>query len=261
VERRFDSAVLPAAGAGRRIRDQPYSVILPKHLLPVAGRPAIFYPLALIRSLGISKIYVVVAPGDSLTERIVTNQSDPSVIFRFIEQPVPDGLGSAILRVERLVNEPFLALLPDEITFVEGLEGMMYPIEAHDALAVECVVSDRDPGRVSATCGVDAGQDGRVTRVVEKPHQPDFQYRGIGIYALAPGFFDVLKSARGSGSRELGLTEGLSAAAGLHRMFAHFTDAANVNINTPEDRDRAERLVYDRRGWAAPVRNADRSPR
>jgi dTDP-glucose pyrophosphorylase len=97
--------------------------------------------------------------------------------------------------------------------------------------------------------------------VVEKPHRPDVQFRGIKIYALAPGFFDLLKSARGSRSRELGLTEGLSAAAGLNRMFAHFTDAANVNINTPEDRDRAERLVYDRNGWAAPARNGDRSPR
>jgi dTDP-glucose pyrophosphorylase len=142
VERRFDSAVLPAAGAGRRVRDQPYSIILPKHLMPVGGRPAIFDPLALIRSLRISKIRVVVAPGDSLNERMVTDQSDPSVIFRFIEQPVPDGLGSAILRVERLINEPLLALLPDEVTFVGGLEGMMYPTEAHDPPAVECIVSD-----------------------------------------------------------------------------------------------------------------------
>lgn len=54
-------ALIPAAGAGSRMRDE-----LPKQYLPLAGKPMIYHALKMIcNSLRIARVFVVLAPGDN----------------------------------------------------------------------------------------------------------------------------------------------------------------------------------------------------
>ena len=49
------AAIILAAGLGKRMKSD-----IPKVLHPVAGRPMLFYPIEVVKSLGIDKVVVIV---------------------------------------------------------------------------------------------------------------------------------------------------------------------------------------------------------
>ncbi len=53
-------AVVLAAGWGTRLR--PFTHTLPKHLLPLAGKPLIRHVLAMVREAGLTEVGLVVSP-------------------------------------------------------------------------------------------------------------------------------------------------------------------------------------------------------
>lgn len=165
-------AIIPVAGVGSRLR--PHTYLLPKVLLPVAGKPILAHILDKIIGEGINEATFVVG---HMSEKIVeyVTQAYPAFSAAFVEQEDRMGLGHAIyLTRETLGTDPVLIILGDTIFDVE-----LGPVlqSTYSSLGVKTV---EDPRRF----GVAVMENGYINRLVEKPEQPVSNLAIVGLYLV-----------------------------------------------------------------------------
>jgi len=165
-------AIIPVAGVGSRLR--PHTYMLPKVLLPVAGKPILAHILDKIIGEGINEATFVVG---HMSEKIVdyVTQAYPGFSAAFVEQEDRMGLGHAIyLTRETLGTDPVLIILGDTI----------FDVDLGPVLQSKCsslgVKTVDDPRRF----GVAVMENGYIARLVEKPEQPISNLAIVGLYFL-----------------------------------------------------------------------------
>lgn len=161
--------VIPVAGSGTRLRPHTYSQ--PKSLLLVGGKPMLAHVLDPIVKLDPEEvIFVVGYRGDQIKEYVRENYSFPAT---FITQDQLLGLGYALdLAVREIPDGDVLIILGD--TIVES--DLRAFIAAGDN--VLGVLPVDDPERF----GIVTVEDGRVTKLIEKPSEPESNLAIIGLY-------------------------------------------------------------------------------
>ncbi len=194
-------AVIPVAGAGTRLK--PHTFTTPKALLEVAGRPILAHILDQVAGAEPSKVVLVVGPGPQ-GERIVQFARRGTLPIESVVQSEPLGLGHAVAQARERVGEaPLLIVLGDTIALA--------PLKEFTAGGSSVGVREvSDPRRF----GVAIVREGRITRLVEKPEQPESNLAIVGLYYLknAPLLFRCLAALEGEGKRtrgELQLTDAL----------------------------------------------------
>src|SRR3989344_4913175 len=99
------AAIILAAGLGKRMKSD-----IPKVIHPVAGRPMLFYPIEVVKSLGIDKAVVIVGHKAeevrrALNSELITPNLAPAGLKRgsellFVKQEPQLGTGNAVLCAE-----------------------------------------------------------------------------------------------------------------------------------------------------------------
>lgn len=173
-------AIIPVAGLGSRLR--PHTFTLPKVLLNVAGKPILGHILDHLTSSGVSEITLVVGSmGDLIEQYVRENYSIPA---RFVEQQEANGLAHAVHLGLTDEDQEVLVILGDTI-FEFDLVRMMREC-SDSAIGVTTV---EDPRRF----GVVETRGEYVSRLVEKPDQPNSNVVIVGIYLIRQA--QVLKQA------------------------------------------------------------------
>jgi len=164
--------IVPAAGIGTRL--WPHTHTIPKSLLHVAGKAILGHILDNVIRLNPDQIVIVTGfLGEKIQEYVGEHYQIPT---RFAEQDEPLGLGAAIsLALESLNDDPVLILLGDTIIETDMEEFVSAGRNVLGVLPVD------DPSRF----GIANMNDGVVTRLVEKPEQPDSNMAIIGLYYIS----------------------------------------------------------------------------
>lgn len=167
------NAIIPVAGVGTRLRPHTYST--PKALLPVAGKPVLAHILDQLMDLGLERVVLVVGYlGDQIVDWV---REHYEIRVDFVEQRVREGLGHAVLTALEgadIDGGPAVVVLGDTI-FRADLPGLVAaPGHAMGVKAVD------DPRRF----GVAETEDGRITKLVEKPEAPRSNLALVGLYAF-----------------------------------------------------------------------------
>ncbi|TAL19515.1 glucose-1-phosphate thymidylyltransferase [Patescibacteria group bacterium] len=195
-------ALIAAGGHATRLR--PITATTNKHLIPLAGRPMIFYALDKVTEAGIKDIAINVNPGDRSVERAVGDGSRWGARVAYIEQ-LGGPLGLAhIVKTARpfLGEEPFVFYLGDNIVlgsirrFVEKFQS-----GGHNALLALAKVPD--PERF----GVPEIRDGKIVRVDEKPVHPKSDFAVTGIYFYDSDIFKAVDAVRPSARGEYEISD------------------------------------------------------
>ncbi|HEX7474382.1 MAG TPA: sugar phosphate nucleotidyltransferase, partial [Dehalococcoidales bacterium] len=126
-----------AAGKGTRLK--PLTSTIPKHLLPVANKPILFYVLEQLKDAGLTDIGIVVSPetGPDI-ELAVKNGAAWDVKITYVLQRQPLGLAHAVkAATEYLADSPFLLFLGDNL-IKDRVKDLISKYSAHspDALIV-----------------------------------------------------------------------------------------------------------------------------
>lgn len=239
-------AVVPAAGAGTRLR--PHTYTKPKPLLPVAGRPILGHLLDGLLEAGVRRVVLVVgAMGDRIREYVASHYAARGLEAQFVEQQEAHGLGHAVHLAEAAVGgSPMLVLLGD--TIVEADLGAVLA-RGRDAIGVREV---EDPRRF----GVVELQDGRVRRLVEKPEVPPSRLAIVGVYFLrdSGALFRALDEAVRNDVRtrgEVQLTDALQAFVDGGHPLEVFPVKGWYDCGKPETLLETNRVLLERH--AAPV--------
>lgn len=161
--------ILPVAGLGSRLRPQTWT--RPKPLVSVAGKAMLSHVIDRVLPVGPdSIIFITGFLGDQI-ETWARETLDVPVAF--VEQPVMRGQTDAILKARDLAQRDALILFPDML-----FEADFHGLAEGDADVVMFTKVVEDPSAL----GVAVVEDGRITRLVEKPQELISDLAVIGIY-------------------------------------------------------------------------------
>jgi UDP-N-acetylglucosamine diphosphorylase / glucose-1-phosphate thymidylyltransferase / UDP-N-acetylgalactosamine diphosphorylase / glucosamine-1-phosphate N-acetyltransferase / galactosamine-1-phosphate N-acetyltransferase len=227
----IERAVLLAAGRGTRMGTITEEI--PKPLLPVHGKPLMERIMDRLAEAGIRRFLVVVGFQGELIERYFAEWRLP-VEFR-VQEPV-NGTGSAaILAKEFAGQEPFLLSFGDCLCSAAEYVRCLALLEDNPATAAVLAAKDiADPWLGAAIYE----QDGRVTRIIEKPPKGTSTTRwgSAGFYGFRPVLFEYLERLTPSVRKEYEITSAfeMMLADGLELRISP-VEGEWRDVGRPED--------------------------
>jgi glucose-1-phosphate thymidylyltransferase len=166
-------AIIPVAGAGTKLR--PHTYTQPKALIPLAGKTILSIIVDQLSEAGINEfIFIVGYLGEKIKDYV--HEKYPDLQVHFVQQSDRHGIGHAIQLAKEIVGE-------DELFIVLGDTICEYDVKAvldmpYSVLGVKKVDDPRDFGVA------EIGEDGFITKVVEKPQIPKSNMALVGIYRI-----------------------------------------------------------------------------
>ncbi len=182
-------AVIMAGGAGTRLR--PLTSNQPKPMVPLANRPLMEHIVLLCKRHGIDDLVVTVQFLASLVRQYFGNGEDVGVQLTYATEDTPLGTAGSVKNAEgALLDAPFLVVSGDALTDIDL--GTVTRFHA-DTGALVTVVLSRQPNPLEYGI-VEADQDGRIERFLEKPGWGEVFSDTVntGIYILDPEIFSYI---------------------------------------------------------------------
>lgn len=222
-------AVLLCAGQGTRLH--PLTLSRPKHLLPVGGRPVLDRVLESLADAGVREAVFVVAPEAEDLREFVADGSRWGMTACYAVQDSPRGLADAVgCAREHVEGERFIVYLGDNL-LGEGVTDFVADFAPSDAQASLVVKPVEDPRQF----GVVVMEEGRATRLVEKPADPPSDLAIVGTYGFGPKIFEAIDRIKPSARGELEITDAIHdlLMAG-EQVDCHITEGFWADAGSPE---------------------------
>ncbi|BCL62691.1 hypothetical protein DGMP_33840 [Desulfomarina profundi] len=185
--------IIPAAGKG--VRARPYTTLVPKGMLQIAGKPNLERIISLMRdSLQIEDIYIVVGYLGDIIKEYFKDGRQLGVRLHYIENRELDrGLAWSILLAGRKVDTTCCVILSDECYIDSNHDEILKtPLSHH--IATCTVMAVDDPKIIHRNYAVQLNGS-RIVRLVEKPDKVENNLLGCGTFLLNPPVFDLLEKA------------------------------------------------------------------
>ncbi len=242
-------AVIPAAGFGTRML--PATKVVPKEMLPVAGKPLIQHAVEEAAAGGIETVVVVVRGPQSLIQTHFASDHELESFFndrgmsasanlvrdlskivelQFVEQRKPLGLADAVLCARPFMgDDPFVVLLPDVI-MVSREPVVRQLIGTHEETGGSVLaVREVEPQdvqrfgivRVARTGTNSIERSVRITGLLEKPspEQAPSRLGVFGRYLLESSIWDAIGQTSPDASGEVQLTNALNLLCQNEPLF------------------------------------------
>lgn len=182
----IDSAVVLAAGEGRRLR--PLTRFRPKPMLPAGTRPILGRVLDALIDAGIDDLHVVVGyRRDRVRNHFGPTYRDRTVTYHTQETQL--GSGHALLQAADAVEDDFLVVNGDEVVTATAVEQVATAHTRTD-VATLAVIEGEDAREYA---GVATDGD-RVTTLDETPADGEYSLFNAGIYAFGPSVFSEIEA-------------------------------------------------------------------
>ena len=166
--------VIPMAGLGTRLR--PHTWSKPKQLVSVAGKAALDHVLDSLATLpdiqNAELVNIVGYLGDQIEWYIKENY--PHMKAHFVVQEDPRGQSHAIQLARQFLHGPMLIVFADTL-----IETDLSFLATKPAKAIAWVKPVPDPRRFGVA---EVDQDGRVSRLIEKPDEMSNNLAVVGFY-------------------------------------------------------------------------------
>jgi glucose-1-phosphate thymidylyltransferase len=186
---------------------------------------------------------IIVAPetGGEIRE-VVGDGERFGLAITYIDQDAPLGLAHAVLTAEQFLGDsPFVMYLGDNL-LRDGIRELVdtFRSEAPDALILLTPVPDPEH------YGVAELEDGRVSRLVEKPAEPATDLALVGVYMFTPQVFEAARAIEPSGRGELEITDAIQHLVdGGLRVDPHIVHGWWKDTGQVQDMLEANRLILD----------------
>ena len=229
--------IILAGGTGSRLGLS--TLVTNKHLLPVYDKPMIMYPLEMLIENDIRDIIIVSGKGHAgHFLELLGSGTKYGVRLQYAVQEKAGGIAEALGLTEDFADEDNVAVVlgdniyenvPDFSNFTKG--ARLYLKEVNDA------------GRF----GVASVEGGKVTKIVEKPSNPESNLAVTGLYLYDNSAYSKIRKLKPSGRNELEITDVNNmylAEGGVEYSIVKgwWTDAGTI-----ESLHRASTLVREKR--------------
>jgi len=221
----------------------PLTKITNKHLLPVYDLPMIYYPIQTLVDAGVNDIMIVTGgrnSGDFL--RLLGNGSEFGLKhLNYAYQEGEGGIAAALSLAEHwAAGDSVVVVLGDNL--IEGnICRAVANFREQDGGAKILLKEVPDPERF----GVATLDGDKVTKIVEKPSQPETNLAVIGIYMYDGTVWDIIGGLEPSKRGEMEITDVNNRFIGDGTMTFEVLDGWWTDAGTFESLHRASNLVAD----------------
>jgi NDP-sugar pyrophosphorylase family protein len=225
-------AVIQSGGKGTRLK--PYTMILPKPLMPVGAKPVLELLLKWLRKNGAHDVYITTGYLGHLIRSVCGDGHQWDLRIKYTEEPEPLGTLGALSLLRNELDSTFLVINGDVLTDLNVNAFAAFHRQHGEMLTLAAV---------NKTIKVDFGildeTAGRVTRFLEKPvitHAVS-----MGVYCMEPEVLQLIPSGIPFGFDDLMfcmLGRGLPVHAYMHKGFW-------LDIGRVEDFHKAQELSWD----------------
>jgi NDP-sugar pyrophosphorylase family protein len=236
----INTIVIAAAGRGTRMKH--LSEDKSKHMVSVAGKPFFYYVLKSLKAAGFERVIVVIGYQAEVMQAFLDEQ-DMDITTVVQPDVVGDKYGTAAVleaAADAIGNEPFVYMNGDSLY----TENVFSVIAQDDGMNRVLGTYHPDPTQYGV---IEAGTDGVLTRIVEKPKEPVCNVINMGLYSCTPSIFDVLPRVEKSPRGEYEIIDAINmlAADGVVRMEQ--LDGGWVDLGKPEDIPQVEKFIVENR--------------
>lgn len=196
------TVVIMAAGRGTRMKELTKDI--PKHMLPVLGRPFMNYTIERLRAAGYRRIILLRAHNGHAFD-VYRDQSDIELVEqgRFHERY---GTAAAIENVKDLVHEPFVVIAGDNLYSMRDLQQMAADT-GHMKIAGYRTPQWQGMGILKQH------ENGTLERIIEKPAEFVGDHINTSMYQFTPAIFSVIETLQPSPRGEYEITDAINAVA------------------------------------------------
>ncbi|WP_027883126.1 glucose-1-phosphate thymidylyltransferase [Meiothermus rufus] len=229
-----------SGGKGTRLR--PLTHTRAKQLIPIAGKPNLFYAVEDLQAAGIRDIGVILSPETGEEVRAALGDGGRfGVRFTYILQEAPLGIAHAVKTAQPFLGDsPFVLYLGDNL-LSGGIQHLVaeYRQTRPEAIVLLCPVENPRAFGVVVLDG-----SGRVVRLLEKPAEPPSNLALVGVYLFGPAIHPIIHRLKPSARGEYEITEAIQGLVdeGL-RVVAHQVRGWWKDTGKPEDLLDANRLA------------------
>lgn len=233
--------IILAGGTGSRLF--PLTRVTNKHLLPVGRKPMIFHPIEKLIEAGIEDILIVTGTEHmGAVVGLLGSGKDYGCRFTYKVQDEAGGIAQALGLARNFVGADRMCVILGDNIFEDSIADAVSEFSKADGGSARLMLKPvDDPQRF----GVATVEGDRITKIVEKPKQPESNLAVIGVYMYDNGVFDVISTLKPSGRGELEISD----------VNQHYVEQGAVNYSvlqgwwtdagTFESLAQANRLVGD----------------
>ena len=230
-------AVILAAGRSERLK--PFTETRAKPMIRVAGQPMLEYSMRGLAAAGVTEVLVVVNHKGETISSHLEHGARFGLSIEYIRQEPLDGIGAAVRRCEKqLGSDPFLLVYGDVLATGNPFKTVLgqYTETGGAVAALSLPPSSSEFGNVYVD------QDMRITRLVEKPTNPQVSnYVFAGFYLLPASFLGLLAEVRND------MVQAFQTLVKQGVLYGSLWDGAWIDVTRPWQILDANRLVME--GW------------
>jgi glucose-1-phosphate thymidylyltransferase len=230
--------VVLAGGTGSRL--MPLTKVTNKHLLPVANKPMIYYPIEKLTAAGIDRILVVTGVehmGDVVS--LLGSGREFGCRFTYRVQDEAGGIAQALALAEDFSGGRALAVILGDNVFQAPLSEYAGRFTAQGKGARLLLKEVDRPSRF----GVAEVAGGRVVSIEEKPKKPKTSFAVTGVYFYDAEVFDIIRGLSPSARGELEITDVNNAYIGKGQLAYDILDGWWSDAGTFESLTKVSELV------------------
>ena len=176
-------AVIQCGGQGTRLR--PYTMVLPKPLMPVQSQPVLELLLKWLRRNDLREIYITTGYLGHLIKSFCGDGRAWDLRIRYTDETTPMGTVGALGLLRNELDSTFLVINGDVIT---DLSLHAFARYHHNTRGVVTVATMHRQSRMEF--GVIEQQSGRITGFQEKPLLSNLV--SMGIYCMEPAILQYI---------------------------------------------------------------------
>ena len=177
-------SIILAGGKGTRLA--PYTVVLPKPLVPLGDRPILEILLLQLRHYGVTEVVMAVGYLAELLEAYFGDGRKLGIRIRYSREDKPLGTAGPLSLIGGL-DETFLVLNGDLLTNID----YRHLVEYHRQSGAACTIGTYNR-QVQITLGVlKLDDDHRLIDYIEKPTY-DYQV-SMGVYVFEPRVLEYIQ--------------------------------------------------------------------
>lgn len=163
---KISKAVILAGGEGTRLR--PYTYEVAKPMLPIKGKPMVQHVIELLKSHGVTEIYLAIGYKGEQIEGYFGNGSRFGLNIKYIKEKKPLGTAGPLRLLRKYLDDSFYLIWADCISKID-LTDFAHFHKSHDGLATIALTTVDDTSRF----GVASMKGSLITGFVEKPKNED----------------------------------------------------------------------------------------
>jgi glucose-1-phosphate thymidylyltransferase len=231
--------VVLAGGAGTRLK--PLTDHTNKHLLPVADRAMICYPLQTLEKLGVQEALIVTEERwiDDFKQILSGLESNLALNATLAIQTGPGGIVDALIQSEKFAAGAPLAVALGDNIFEYPPEEKARAFTANPTGANVFLTEVSNPEEF----GVAVFEDGRIISIIEKPDNPPSNLAVTGLYFYDTTVFERIKKLKPSIRGELEITDLNNLYLNDRQLAAHQIEGWWCDCGTFDSLVRASALL------------------